>query len=182
MATCPPKLTLESQACAGGVCFDENTCICNDPLVNIGVGDFVYGSPSCSLNANVVTGMWSTLAAVYWLLAIFVAVFLYKKTVVSPPTTKPSSSSPLLGSRARKWNKRNLPPLVTGKRIFFFPLEWSTNNNQSPPTTNTQLLSRHVCLDTKRRVGSGLLASRVGPASSHHRSRYRDDGSVLARD
>jgi hypothetical protein len=70
---CPGLFPLDALECSGrGACVAAATCQCLDPRWS-GVGDFVYGAPSCNMYLPAVVGLWALLAASHLLELVFVS-------------------------------------------------------------------------------------------------------------
>jgi hypothetical protein len=76
MQSCPAPLWPATQACGnGGTCLSDSLCQCADGWV--GEGDFVYASPSCSINVAAITALYSITAVVNAIPAVGALYFLW---------------------------------------------------------------------------------------------------------
>ena len=68
---------MQSPVCGAlGVCVSESECMCQ-ATGDIGVGDFVYGSPSCSLSATAITVLYAICAALQFFGTLFSVYYLH---------------------------------------------------------------------------------------------------------
>jgi hypothetical protein len=73
-ALCPAPDQPLTQSCVGGSCVDAQTCLCADGFT--GFGDFVVGSPSCTISIMAVQALWSVLAIAQFASLLFALFFV----------------------------------------------------------------------------------------------------------
>lgn len=86
-ASCPPILAPETANCSGrGECLSATVCDCLPGWT--GHGDFVFSQPTCSVNLDVIRGLWGACAAVNAALFLFAIYYLIQKTAQQKTRSK----------------------------------------------------------------------------------------------